>query len=45
MSKVLFTIELPKPKVRKPTAPSSKAFKSKVAYVRKQKHKKEICHD
>ena len=41
MSKTLFTLVLPEPKVRKKQAPPAKAHKSKQAYSRKRKHKNE----
>ena len=39
MSKVLFVLEIPEPKVRKQQAPTVKAHKSAKSYSRKQKHK------
>ncbi len=39
MSKTVFTIVLPEPKVRKKQAPPAKAHKDQHAYTRKRKHK------
>ena len=39
MSKVLFVLELPEPKIRKNHAPPSKKHKDVSKYSRKQKHK------
>ena len=41
MSKTIFTLVLPDPKVRKKQAPPAKVHKSKQAYSRKRKHKNE----
>lgn len=43
MSKTLFTLVLPEPKVRKKQAPTAKAHKDQHAYSRKRKHKQ--AHD
>lgn len=45
MSKTLFTLVLPEPKVRKKQAPPAKAHKNKQAYSRKRKHKNEPAAD
>ncbi len=39
MSKVLFVLEIPEPKVRKQHAPTVKLHKTAKNYSRKQKHK------
>ncbi len=39
MSKTVFTLELPPPRVRKKRAPTAKAHADKHAYTRKRKHK------
>ncbi len=39
MSKVLFVLEIPEPKVRKQHAPTVKQHKTAKSYSRKQKHK------
>ncbi len=39
MSKVLFVLEIPEPKVRKQHAPTVKAHKTAKSYSRKHKHK------
>ena len=40
MAKILFTLVLPEPEIRKKQAPPAKAHKSRQAYSRKRKHKK-----
>lgn len=40
MGKILFTLELPEPEVRKTQAPPVKKHKDKKLYSRKVKHKK-----
>ncbi len=39
MSKILFTLELPEPKLRKKHAPPGKRHKNAMHYSRKLKHK------
>lgn len=40
MGKILFTLELPEPEIRKIQAPPVKKHKNKKLYSRKAKHKK-----
>ena len=40
MAKILFTLVLPEPEIRKKQAPPAKAHKNRQAYSRKRKHKK-----
>ena len=41
----MFTLIIPEPKIRKKQAPTTKVFKSKVAYTRKAKHKKGVVNE
>ena len=40
MAKILFTLVLPEPEIRKKQAPPARAHKNRHAYSRKRKHKK-----
>lgn len=45
MSRTVFTLVLPEPKVRKTQAPPAKAHKNKHLYSRKRKHKGDVRDD
>lgn len=38
-----FTLTIPAPKIRKRQAPTTKVFKNKARYSRKEKHKTNYC--